>query len=153
MRRTLLLCAVVLAACAKSETPAADTTAAVAAPPPPAAPAPITLADVAGTWDVKAMPMDRDTVLTTSQTIATGTMEGWKLMLDGKTYNTKVVSVAGDSIVSETGPFPSVLRKGQRVTIHNVMRLRDGKMVGTIHAKYSNGDTTTMRVEGTRKGP
>jgi len=151
MRRTLLLCAVVLAACAKNEQPAADTTPAAAAPP--AAPAPIALADVAGTWDTKSMPMGRDTVLATSEVTATGTMEGWKLKLDGKTYSTKVLSVAGDSIVSETGPFPSVLRKGQRVTINTVTRLRDGKMVGTIHAKYSNGDTTTMRIEGTRKSP
>ena len=30
--------------------------------------------------------------------------------------------------------------------------IRDGKMVGTIHAKYANGDTLTMRTEATRKG-
>jgi hypothetical protein len=148
MRYTIALCALVLVACAKSE-PAADTTAATPAPPPP--PPPIALADVAGTWDTKTMPMDRDTVLTTAVTTSTATMEGWKLTLDGKTYPTKVLAVAGDSITTETGPFPSVLRKGQRVTIHNVMRLRDGKIVGTIHAKYSNGDTATMRIEGTKK--
>ena len=151
MRRTLLLCAVVVAACAKTETPAADTTPAMA--PAPAMPAPISLADVAGTWNTKTMPMMRDTVLATSEVTATGTMEGWKLKLEGKTYPTRVVAVAGDSIVTETGPFPSVLRKGQQATIHNVMRLKDGKMVGTIHAMYSKGDTATMRIEGTRKSP
>ena len=147
MRRALVVCAVLLAACASGEKPA-DTVAAAPAVPPP--PAPISLADVAGTWDVKAMPMDRDTVLSTSQTVATGTMEGWKLMIDGKTYPTKVLTVSGDSITTETGPFPSVLRKGQQVTVHNILRMKNGKMVGVIHARYANGDTATLRVEGTR---
>jgi hypothetical protein len=151
MRYPLLaVCALALAACAKSETPA-DTTAAAPATPPP--PAPIALADVAGTWDVTTMPMDRDTVLTRAVTTSTATNDGWKLTLDGKTYPTKVLAVAGDSITTETGPFPSVLRKGQRVTIQSVMRLRDGKIVGTIHSKYANGDTATFRITGTKKGP
>jgi hypothetical protein len=150
MRYALALCALALVACAKSEPPA-DTTAAAPAPPPP--PPPIALADVAGTWDVTTMPMDRDTVLTTAVTTATATNDGWTLNLDGKTYPSRVLAVAGDSITTETGPFPSVLRKGQRVTIHNVMRLRDGKMVGTIHAKYANGDTATFRITGTKKAP
>ena len=150
MRRTLAVCAVILAACAKGEKPA-DTTAAAPAAATPAPPAPITLADVAGTWDVKSMPMDRDSVLTTSQIVATGTMEGWKLILDGKTYPSKVLTVSGDSITSSTGPFPSVLRKGQQVTIHSIMRLKDGKLVGVIHANYNGKDTATFRIEGTKK--
>ena len=148
MRRALVVCAVLLAACAKGDKPA-DTTAAAPATPPP--PTPISLADVAGTWAVKTMPVDRDTVLATSEETATSTMEGWKLKLDGKTYNTKVVAVAGDSIITETGPFPSVLRKGQQVSIHTITRLRDGKMVGVNHAKYSTGETATMRLEGTKR--
>jgi hypothetical protein len=151
MRYTLALCALALVACAKTDQPA-DTTAMTPAPAP-TPPAPISLADVAGTWDVTTMPMDRDTVLTMAVTTATATNDGWKLNLDGKTYPSRVLAVAGDSITTETGPFPSVLRKGQRVTIHNVMRLRDGKMVGTIHAKYANGDTATFRITGTKKAP
>ena len=148
MRRAFVVCAVLIAACGSGEKPA-DTVAAAPATPPP--PAPISLADMAGTWDTKTMPVDRDTVLSTAEVTATGTMEGWKLKIGGKTYNTKVVAVAGDSVITETGPFPSVLRKGQTVSIHTISRLRDGKMVGVNHAKYSNGDTATLRLEGTKK--
>lgn len=149
MRRHLVICALVLAACAKSDQPAADTAAATPAPPPP--PPPISLNDVAGTWTSKTMPMDRDTVLTTSELTATSTMNGWKLKLpNNQNVDVRVVSVAGDSIVSEAGPFKSVLRKGQMVSIHQISRLKDGKMVGVTHAMYKS-DTATLRFEATKK--
>jgi predicted lipoprotein len=150
MRRHLVICALVLAACAKSEQPAADTTAATPAPPP--TPPPISLADVAGVWESKVMPVDRDTVVTTAELTATSTMTGWKQKLpNGVNADVRVVSVAGDSIVTESGPFKSVLRKGQMVSTHQISRLRDGQMQGVIHAKYKNGDTATLRFVATKK--
>jgi hypothetical protein len=29
--------------------------------------------------------------------------------------------------------------------------MKDGKLVGVIHAKYPNGDTATLRITATRK--
>jgi hypothetical protein len=65
----------------------------------------------------------------------------------------RVVAVAGDSIVTEAGPYESVLRKGVQVSTRNVSRLRDGKLVGRIEARYTakGGDSVAYRSsEGTR---
>jgi hypothetical protein len=149
MRRILALCTVVAVACAKTEQ-AADTTAAAAPPPPPPA---ITAADLAGTWDLKTMPMNRDTVLTTGTMTSTGTADGWTMTLpSSKTpVPVRIVSMGGDSVVSETGQFSSAVRRGQKVSIHSIQHLKDGKLTGVVHAKYSNGDTATFRVEATKR--
>jgi hypothetical protein len=61
--------------------------------------------------------------------------------------------VDGDSIVSESGPFESVLRKGVQVNTRVVSRLQDGKLVGRTTARYqvSGADTVAhLNFEGTR---
>jgi hypothetical protein len=151
MRRILALCTVVaVVACAKNEQ-AADTTAAAAPPPPP--PPALTAADLTGTWDMKTMAMDRDTVLTTGTMTSTGAADGWTMTLgSSKTpIPVRIVSMGGDSVVSETGQFSSALRRGQKVSIHSIQRLRDGKLTGVVHAKYANGDTATFRIESTKR--
>lgn len=148
MRSPLVLFVLVLAACSKAEQPAADTIPPSATIPPASA----SLSDFAGTWDANAMPMGKDTVLTTLQMSATSTMEGWTLKFpNGAQPAVRVVSVAGDSVITEAGPFASALRKGQQVSVHSIFRVRDGKLVGTTHAKYANGDTATLRIEGSKR--
>lgn len=147
-----LSCAVVVAGCSKPEqTPAADTTAVVTPPPP----APISLADVAGTWTVQTRAEGSDSVLVTSEMIATADTSGWKMMLPGRpTMATRVLEVAGDSITTENGPYESVLRKGVTVTTRNVVRLQGGKLVGTVTARYNTtgaDSVVRLRMEGTRK--
>jgi hypothetical protein len=149
----LLLTAVVLSACAKTEQAADTTTPAAAAPAPaPAAPA-IALADVAGTWEGKIMPVDRDTTVATSTLVATATNDGWSMTLsNGAKVPLTVTAVAGDSIVLTSAGFKSAVRKGQDVkSTHAIYRLRDGKLIGTTHATYANGDTATFRTESTKK--
>jgi major membrane immunogen (membrane-anchored lipoprotein) len=151
MRSSLVVCVLVLVACAKSDQPPVDTAKATMAPAA-MKPAPITLADLAGTWDATAMPAAKDTVVTTLVLTATSTKDGWKMKLpNGANPSVKIVSVGGDSIVSDAGPFASATRKGQQVTVHSIFRLRDGKLVGTTHAKYGNGDTATLRLNGTKR--
>jgi hypothetical protein len=150
MRRTLVLCAVLLTAC-EPNMKAADSSAPTAATP---APAPISLADVAGVWDATVQPVGRDTVVTTMIITATATNDGWSMKLpNGANPKVTVVSVAGDSIITTTGTFASATRKGQQVSTHNIFRLQGGKLIGITHAKYSTGDTTTLRVEGTKRAP
>ena len=151
MRRHLVLAVLAVAACSKTETPA-DTTAA-AAPATPPAPAAITAADLTGTWDVRTMPMDKDTVVATSELVATGTTDGWTMKMAGnpQPIPVKVVTIAGDSVVSTAGPFNSVVRKGQKVSVHTIMHLKDGQLTGVNHATYPNGETMTFRVTGTKK--
>jgi len=158
MRSPILLCALILVACAKSEQKKADTSApAPAAAAAPAAPtqgtAAITPADVAGTWSGTTKPMTKDTVLTTVGMTMTSTTSGWTMTLPNGTHPVRVITVGGDSVVTEAGPFPSAVRKGKQVqVIHSVLHLRDGKLAGTTHATYVGGDTATFRVEVAKKG-
>ena len=154
MRRLMLACcAIALVACNKpKEEPAMESTA--AAPEPPAAPAPIALADVAGKWSVRTMAESGDSTLVSYELVASGDTSGWSLNFPKrKPVPMRVVAVAGDSIVTEAGPFESVLRKGIKVTTNSVFRLQDGKLAGTTIAHYATSGADTvrnLRVEGTR---
>lgn len=142
-----------LVACStKDEAPAVDTTAVVT----PAAPAAITLADVAGVWDVQVKNEAGDSVLTTNVLTATADTTGWSMQFPGTpaAIPTRVVSVGGDSVVTNTGPYSSVLRKNVQVTVDGVYRLVDGKLVGKATAHYNVKTADSVRVlntEGTKR--
>lgn len=151
----LLLSAVALVACAKSDTPA-DTTAAASAAVTPPPPAPLTPADVAGTWTVSGKNEAGDSTLVTYELMATADTTGWTITFPGRQpVPMRVVAVAGDSIVVEAGPFPSVLRRGTQVrSSRGAFRMVDGKLVGSTTTRYNTkrADSVLMiRTEGTRK--
>jgi hypothetical protein len=154
MRRLVIACcAIALVGCNKpKEEPAMESTA--AAPETPAAPAPIALADIAGKWSVRTMAESGDSTLVTYEMVASGDSSGWSLNFPKrKPVPVRIVAVEGDSIVTEAGPFESVLRKGIKVTTHSVNRLQDGKLVGTTTAHYATKDADSvrnLRFEGTR---
>ena len=57
------------------------------------------------------------------------------------------VTVDGDSIMTATGPYESVLRKGVQVTTEGVLRKQDGKLVGVTRAHYRTaGADSVVRV-------
>ncbi|HEY8256399.1 MAG TPA: hypothetical protein VIG08_01965 [Gemmatimonadales bacterium] len=155
MRRLGLLCGIaVLVACEKpKEQPAADTTAAAEPAPAPAAPAPISLADVAGKWTMRTMPEDADTTLLTFELDAKADTSGWIFNFPKRKPVPVHVTTSGDSIITEAGPYESVLRKGVQVKTNSVMWLKDGKLVGNTVAHYASGADTVrrLRTEGTRK--
>jgi hypothetical protein len=156
MRRVTFLCCTALAVvgCAKSDdavtTDTAAGTAAVTATPVTT----ISLADVAGRWNLRSVPETGDTTPITSQINATADTSGWTMTLPNRQpVATRVIVVAGDSIVTETGPFESVLRRGVQVTTRTTMRLRDGRLVGSTTARYSTtgpDSVLRLRVEGAR---
>jgi hypothetical protein len=159
MRRFALLsccAAIALVGCARSDDAAASDTAAgtVTAGTATAAPQPISLGDVAGRWTVRAVPETGDTTAVISQLNASADTSGWTMTLPNRPPTaTRVVAVAGDSIVTENGPYESVLRKGVQVRTRSVMRLRDGKLVGYTVAHYSTGNADSilrLRTEATR---
>jgi hypothetical protein len=156
-RLGLCCCVVVLVGCQKpKEQPAADTTAMSTpeAAPAPAAPAAISLADVAGKWTMRTMPENGDTTLVTYELVAKSDSSGWVLNLPKRKPVPLKVTASGDSLITESGPYESVLRKGVKVTTNSVLRLKDGKLVGTTVAHYatSGPDTVRMlRTEGTKK--
>jgi hypothetical protein len=156
MRPVVTLCCTALAVvgCSRSdETPATGDTAAGAVAAA-AAPAPISLADVAGRWTVRAVPETGDTTAVVSQLNAAADTTGWTMTLPNRPpVATRVVVVSGDSIVTENGPYESVLRKGVQVRTRSVMRLRDGKLIGNTVARYSTSGADSvlrLRTEATR---
>jgi len=150
-----------LCACVKSETstPAADTsTAAMApAPAPAAAPAaaPISLKTVSGRYHVTSRGQNGDTSVVTYELNATGDTTGWTITYPNRpAVPVRIVSVEGDSIVTETGPFTSVRRSGVPVTTRTTYRWENGQLVGTTVAHYAVKGPDTVRVfviEGAKK--
>lgn len=135
-----------VAGCAKPEAPPAE-------PPAPPAAAALNPADLAGTWSVKNMAEDKDSVIVAYSITATGTTEGWTITLPGRQPQPMTVTISGDSVMSSVGPYESVLRKGVQVTANSVMRLSGGMLMGTTVAHYAGAGADSvlrMRVEGTK---
>ena len=157
-RLTLYFCVAVLAACSKersADDPGTDDqtamdTATAAAPAPAAT---ISLADVAGKWKMRSTDESGGTPVET-ELVATADTSGWTMTAPNrKPIPVRVLAVAGDSIVTESGPYESFILKGVQVTTRSVNRLQDGKLVGTIEARYATkgGDSVAQRrTEGTR---
>ena len=101
-------------------------------------PAPINLADLAGKWTVKTMPVGKDTVLVTYTITATADTNGWTVTFPGRKPIAMKVSASGDSIMSMVGPYESVLRKGATVTTSGSYHLVGGKLVGNMWAHYNS---------------
>ena len=137
MRGSWLLVSVAVIACEKKP------------PPPPA----FSLADVAGTWNVRAMRDTGDAVLTEYQMSGTADPTSWTMTLPNRPPMRVKVSVDADSFMVQTPPYPSILQEGVAVVSKGVSRLRDGKLVGTFVAKYATrmvDSVLTGRTEGTR---
>lgn len=150
------LCAAVLAGCAKKDNAAVDTTSAIAsstATTTAPAPAPVNLADVAGKWNMRSVPTTGDTTAATYVLTATSNTSGWTITFPGRKPIAARVSVDGDSIMIDAGPYPSVLRKGVQVTTNGVARLQGGSLVGGNIAHYTvkTADSVlTLSTTGTR---
>jgi hypothetical protein len=146
------LCVGVLAGCAKKDDAAVDTAAADTAAVT-TAPTAVNLADVAGTWNLTAVPATgTDTTPTNSVITATSTTSGWTMTLPGRQPQTMRVTVDADSIMSEVGPYASVRRKAQ-VTTNSVMRLEGGRLIGrtTAHYNVKTADSVlVLNIVGTR---
>lgn len=148
------LCAAVLAGCAKKDDAAFDTTSAMASSTATTtAPAPVNLADVAGKWNMRAVPTTGDTTATKYVLTATSNTSGWTITFPGRAPIPARVSADGDSIILDAGPFPSVRRKGVQVVTNSVARLQSGNLVGstTAHYRVKTADSVlTLNVTGTR---
>lgn len=145
--------AAIVAGCAKSESPpAADTS--MPMQPAEAPAAAISLADVAGRWNVRVTGETSDSTLTTYVLNATADTSGWTFTFpNGNPIPMRILSVGGDSVVTHAGPFASQLRRGVQVTTTSTVRMQDGKLVGQTIARYatSGADSVArLRLEGTR---
>jgi hypothetical protein len=138
MRRTLLLSAALIAGYAVGARAQGGT---------------IKPSDVAGTWVGKTMVGPKDSVVGSSVTT---------ISADGKTLTLKlpnrdpiplrVVAMGGDSIVTEAGPYPSVLRPGQTVTLlRSVEHYKGDKATGTFEGHLASGEVLRGKTEATRQ--
>jgi hypothetical protein len=155
MRRFACVCCavLVLANCAGSDEQPEVAADSLPLTPAPAATA-ISLADVAGKWNIEVMPENSDSVVLRYVLNASADTAAWSSQFPDRPDPVKVhvVAVAGDSIVTHAGPYPSALRKGVTVTTDGVFRLEGGTMVGRNVAHYSGGPDTVLvlRSRGTR---
>jgi hypothetical protein len=119
----------------------------------PAAPGGIKLSDVAGTWATKSMVGPKDSVVTTTLVTATADGKGWTLHFrNHEPVPLRVVAIGGDSVVTEAGPFASVLRPGQTVTLLRVIgHYKGDAMTGTFESHYGSGDVLKGKTQATRK--
>jgi hypothetical protein len=152
----LLWCSILLVGCSKADT-SADTAAAVdtAMPATTMAPTPISLDQVAGKWNVRVLSAETgDSTLTSYVLDAKADTAGWTFQFPtGAPIAMHITSMAGDSIVTEAGPFDSRLQKN--VKVHSIVtwRLRDGKLSGAIVSHYDTKPPTTRNLiaDGTRQ--
>jgi hypothetical protein len=136
MRRVaLIIGAVLLAGCAKPEVPPAAEM--------PAAPS-INLADLAGTWTNQTTAEGSDSVLVTSTITASADPMGWTITLPGRAPAALTVTASGDSLMTTSAPYESVLRPGVQVFTTSVLRLVDGKLTGPTVAHYSTGGADSV---------
>lgn len=121
-----------------------------------AAPEPleISLADVAGTWVMDA-ESETGQAVPQYEMVVTTDPSGWEMRFpDREPIPVRVVEVAGDSIVTDAGPYASVLRPGVQVTTHGVYRLEGDRLIGTVVARYQTTEADSVTIvygEGTRK--
>jgi len=160
-RLTFGIVALFVAACAKSDQATKDSAAGAAAvpaaapaPAPPPAPT-ISLADVAGKWQVRAVPESgKDTSATNYVLTAAADTTGWLMTFPSGLKVPLHITVSGDSILVKTGTFASQRRKGVKVSTEGAVRIQNGKLVGTTIAHYTQaGPDSVIRLhtEGTKQ--
>ena len=154
MRAVTSCClAVLLIGCGKSADKPADAEVG-AADAMDEAPAGTSLADMAGTWKIRSKLDGSDKVIT-YDLVASGDGSSWTVNFPGRDpIPARVVATGGDSVVWESGPFESVIRKGVTVKTSRVTaRLQNGKLTGRTTAVYDarGADTVAhLTLEGTR---
>jgi len=107
----------------------------------------------AGTWNTKTMIGPKDSVATTFVlTIAADGKSATIRFPNRDAIPTRILAMGGDSVVTEAGPYPSVLRPGQTVSsLRAVAHYKGNTMTGTFEAHYSNGDVVKGKTKATRE--
>lgn len=142
-----VLVALAVVACAPADQPAVEE-----APAPPPAP---TLADFAGTWQNSATLTGVEAPVLSTMT---GTEAGtdWTMTLEGRDPVPLQVSIVGDSLITQTGEYESVVRPGVMVSVRTASALHDGMLMGNMVATYKTAageEQVTGTIQGSRVTP
>ena len=128
MRPAMMLVPFLVFACAKSETPKTDSTA-----PAAVTAAPLTEADVAGTWTGVAKVAGTDSVTAHwTQICAAGTCRGTS-QENMKDTIPSTYTIMGDSSVGVTQPYNAPAVGGAQVVDHWTAHIAGGKVTGAGH--------------------
>jgi hypothetical protein len=124
-----------LAGCGGGDQGGTDTADTAAPPVGAMTPAATSIAVPAGNWQGRSMPMDRDTVVATWTMTTTADSTGWTITFPGgQPIPMRVLSMQGDSVTIEFGPYESTTGRG-RQTVRGVSRMQGDRMVGTYEAR------------------
>jgi len=153
--RTIVLggALMLLAACAGEREPAADTAAGMDT----AANTTATPAMMAGRWNMETRAAGgTDTIVTRYVLTTSADTTGWSMQFAGRddVIPVRVVTMEGDSVITEAGPYGSARRPGMQVSTRAAWRMTGDRLVGTTRATYTtaSGDSVvTFQSEGTRQ--
>ncbi len=110
------------------------------------------LSGIAGVWHLQTMIGPSDSVVATLELTETVSDKGWSMVLaDHPRVPVRVLSVGGDSVVWEAGPYPSTRRVGQSVVLRTVGHYKGAEMWGSFEATYSVNGKVTGKVKGERE--
>jgi hypothetical protein len=113
----------------------------------------LTLADLAGTWNMRSVPESGPDTTANEYQAQVAADGRWTLLFPDRDPVQGMGTSSGDSIIVEAGPFESVRRAGVMVRTRTGFRLEGDRLVGTTVARYetSGADSVlTLRSEGTR---
>ncbi|HEY5061678.1 MAG TPA: hypothetical protein VII52_09095 [Gemmatimonadaceae bacterium] len=100
-----------------------------------------------GTWHGKSMPEHKDTVLATWTLDAPADSSKWTItMSNGQTIPLHIVAIAGDSVVSQLGPYKNAANNGQVETTRSVTRIQADKIVGIAETRLGSNPDSVVRI-------
>jgi hypothetical protein len=146
-RLTPLFAALLLLGCAQEATEeasdeAVDTTAVEG----------ISLADLAGTWNMRTTSTDpADTFVNEYQIVIDE--ESWTMNFPDRDPVSVTAVVDGDNVITDSEPFESVRHPGTMVTTHTIFHMEGDRLMGDVTATWQTaaGDSVgQLRTEGTR---
>lgn len=106
----------------------------------------------AGKWNGRGMVGANDSILIVfALTIAPDGKTATLGFFQQDPVPARIVAMGGDSIVTEAGPYQSILQPREPVTtLRAVAHFKGDKMWGTFEAVYPKGDPVRGRLEATR---
>ena len=106
----------------------------------------------AGTWNARTMIGPKDSVVAAYVLTIAADGKSATIRFPGRDpIPARILAMGGDSIVTEIGPYPSILRPGQTVaSLKSVAHYRDNSMWGTFEAHYAKGDVLTGKTKAMR---
>ena len=140
-----------LTACGGAKDAPADSTAMAPAPAMAAAPK---LSDFAGTWNMTSTLAGVEKPVTST---LMGSADGatWTITLEGRPNVPVTASIVGDSLISQTAEYESILRKGVMVTVRTASVLSNGMLMGNMVATYKTpkGEEVVVGTTSATKAP